>query len=155
MSADAGDAAAVGRDLPGLEARATSAVVGLAASATLAVAAWLEPNGAGHGTHTALGLPPCTFYVLTGLPCPMCGATTTFALLADGALLDGVLNQPFAALLFFATVGVAAVGVAEAVHPVGRWRRLSRAVAPYEGRIAAALGLTMIAAWTYKIIVMR
>ena len=35
-------------------------------------------------THRQLGLPPCTFYEVTGVPCPSCGMTTSFALLAHG-----------------------------------------------------------------------
>ena len=55
-----------------------------------AVAAWLDPydaNGQAHTmeTHRQLGLPPCTFYTITGgLPCPSCGMTTSFALLMHG-----------------------------------------------------------------------
>jgi hypothetical protein len=36
------------------------------------------------GTHQGLGLPPCTFYSQTGLPCPSCGMTSSFALLIRG-----------------------------------------------------------------------
>jgi hypothetical protein len=35
-------------------------------------------------SHQQLGLPPCTFSVVTGVPCPSCGMTTSFALLARG-----------------------------------------------------------------------
>jgi hypothetical protein len=35
-------------------------------------------------THRQLGLPPCTFYLMTDLPCPSCGMTTSFSLLAHG-----------------------------------------------------------------------
>jgi hypothetical protein len=33
------------------------------------------------GTHEQLGLPPCNFKTLAGVPCPSCGMTTSFALL--------------------------------------------------------------------------
>ncbi|HZU36355.1 MAG TPA: DUF2752 domain-containing protein [Gemmataceae bacterium] len=35
-------------------------------------------------THRELGLPPCSFYEITGLPCPSCGMTTSFSLLMHG-----------------------------------------------------------------------
>jgi hypothetical protein len=41
---------------------------------------WLEE------THRQLGLAPCTFKDLTGLPCPSCGMTSSFALLMRGDL---------------------------------------------------------------------
>ena len=50
----------------------------------LAVAAWLKPSPLGYGTHQQLGLPPCTFWVLFGRPCPTCGMTTAWAHLVRG-----------------------------------------------------------------------
>jgi hypothetical protein len=35
-------------------------------------------------SHRQLGLPPCTFQEVTGVPCPSCGMTTSFALLVRG-----------------------------------------------------------------------
>jgi hypothetical protein len=52
--------------------------------AILALAAWLRPDPNGMGTHTQLGLPPCTLSSLTGLRCPGCGMTTSWALVMDG-----------------------------------------------------------------------
>jgi hypothetical protein len=62
------------------------ALIGVAA---FAAAAWLDPYDAAgrplpHGTHRQLGLPPCMLNVVTGLPCPACGMTTSTALLAHG-----------------------------------------------------------------------
>jgi hypothetical protein len=41
-------------------------------------------------THRQLGLPPCTFYDKTGVPCPACGMTTSFALLIRGDVLNSL-----------------------------------------------------------------
>jgi len=41
-------------------------------------------------THTQLGLPPCTFKVLVHKPCPSCGMTTAFSLLAHGDLANSL-----------------------------------------------------------------
>jgi hypothetical protein len=38
-------------------------------------------------THTQLGMPPCNMVILTGKPCPACGMTTSFSLLAHGDVL--------------------------------------------------------------------
>jgi hypothetical protein len=54
----------------------------------LATARCLRPDSAGHGTHEQLGLPPCTFYLIFGRPCPSCGMTTSWALLMRGDLYD-------------------------------------------------------------------
>lgn len=55
------------------------------------VAAWLHPY-ADDGTplkmatHTQLGMPPCNMVLMTGKPCPACGMTSSFSLLAHGDL---------------------------------------------------------------------
>ncbi|MGQ0637525.1 MAG: DUF2752 domain-containing protein [Planctomycetaceae bacterium] len=62
--------------------------------------AWrLEPDPRGFGTHESLGLPPCTFRALCGLPCPSCGMTTSFAYLTHGRLTDACHANVGGALL--------------------------------------------------------
>jgi hypothetical protein len=53
------------------------------------IAIWLKPYDAQGQplrmeSHTQLGLPSCQFYFVTGVPCPSCGMTTSFALLMHG-----------------------------------------------------------------------
>jgi hypothetical protein len=68
-------------------------VVGLVAVFTTAVR--LNPyqgDGAARrmATHQQLGLPPCSFLDVTGVPCPSCGMTTSFALLVRGDVLSSL-----------------------------------------------------------------
>lgn len=62
----------------------------LGSAILIAVSLWLTPDPRGLGTHEQLRLPPCMFHLLTGLPCPGCGLTTSVALMSHG--------QPLAAL---------------------------------------------------------
>src|SRR5260370_8203293 len=50
-------------------------------------------------THTQLGLPPCNFKVVTGLPCPSCGMTTSFALLVHGDFRNSLRANAVGTLL--------------------------------------------------------
>jgi len=69
--------------------RGTLLVMAGLLAGVFALAFWLKPYGPDGRplrmeTHRQLGLPPCTFYDYTGLPCPSCGMTTSFALLVRG-----------------------------------------------------------------------
>jgi hypothetical protein len=71
--------------------------------AIFSIAFWLDPYENGRPrrmeTHLQLGLPPCNFRVLTGLPCPSCGMTTSFALLVRGDLGNSVRANAVGTLL--------------------------------------------------------
>ena len=49
-----------------------------------AVAIYLTPNASGHGTHQALGMPPCPSVLLFDRPCPGCGLTTSWTASVHG-----------------------------------------------------------------------
>lgn len=131
--------------------RIASAGVALAGATLLAVSATLTPSPRGFGTHLQLGLGPCSFLALTGYPCPVCGATTAFALMAHLRPWAALSTQPFAAGLFLAVVAGTALAVAEVVQPRSRWSRLWSWAAPREGLLAGAFLLAMGAGWAYKI----
>jgi len=59
-----------------------------------ALAAYLNPYKDGRvwyeGTHQQLGLPTCSFKHATGLPCPTCGMTSSFALFVRGDVVNSL-----------------------------------------------------------------
>jgi Protein of unknown function (DUF2752) len=70
-------------------------LMGAGLIAVFAIAVWLNPytqDGEARRleTHLQLGLPPCTFKVITGRPCPACGMTTSFALFVRGDLANSL-----------------------------------------------------------------
>lgn len=92
--------------LPVLHPWARRVLLGIAGGLALvfAIAAWLDPYDAEGQprrleTHTQIGLPPCTFYKLTGVPCPSCGLTTSFALLLHGDLGNSLRANAVGTLL--------------------------------------------------------
>src|SRR5213595_2275277 len=73
--------------------------IGLGCLAVLVTAAILEPNHSGVGTHEHLGLASCQFLDRTGLPCPSCGMTTSFAWFVRGNIAASLYVQPMGAVL--------------------------------------------------------
>ena len=86
------------------------------ALAVLVLARVLEPDPRGFGTHTQLGLPPCAFAQLTGLGCPSCGLTTSFAHMARGQLTLALRAHGLGPLLFVLTVACVPLGVVASVR---------------------------------------
>lgn len=115
-----------------------------AALFVLLIARHLQPNASGFGTHTQLGLPACLFLKWTGLPCPTCGLTTSFSLLAHGALRAGVACHPVGALLFTLTCLSVPLGVGALLADVSLGRALSHLQAP---RVCVALAGALLFQW--------
>lgn len=138
----------------GLASAAQDRLVGLAlavpSGGVLGTALSLDASPTGVGTHRQLGLGGCTILTTFGVPCPMCGMTTTFTHLAHLDVVAGVLNQPFGLVLFAGTVAAFSVGLSDLLAPRARWRRALAVVDRHEGWIAAALLIGMFGGWGYK-----
>ena len=79
---------------------------GLALSAGFLLAAALEPDPRGYGTHQRLGLPECSFQILFTKPCPGCGMTTSFAHFVRGQWQQSLRANPAGWLLAITCAGL-------------------------------------------------
>jgi len=125
--------------------------IGLAA-ALLLIARLLRPSADGVGTHRQLGLPPCLFLRLTGIPCPSCGLTTSVAHAARLHFYQSVVTQPFGLIVFISAV----VGIPLSIYFIHRrvpWSKLNR----FRGRnlMIYLLIALFILSWLYKIAAMK
>lgn len=119
------------------------ALVALGAWSVLVLSAWLHPDARGFGTHQQLGLAPCSFHASTGIPCPGCGLTTAFALMAHLSPLAALRVHLMGPPLFLLTLWAALYA------PRAAWRGVSltgwmlhRASLPVLGFTAGAGVLT-------------
>ncbi len=130
-------------------ARLAWGTVAVVCAALLAVAARLEPDPRGLGTHERFGLPPCSFILTSGLPCPTCGMTTAFAELMHGRPWQAFQAQPAGAIL--CVTAVALFSVAGAAATTGRllvlnWDRFGPV------RVSLGAGLLILGGWAWKLV---
>jgi len=121
-------------------------------SALLLTARLLRPSANGFGTHRQLGLPPCAFLHITGIPCPGCGLTTSVAHAARLHIYESITTQPFGLVVFvFAVLSVPlSIYCIRRRVPRSKFNRL-------RGRnllIRLTIAL-FILSWLYKIAVMK
>jgi Protein of unknown function (DUF2752) len=116
----------------------------------LVTAAVLKPSASGLGTHTALGLAPCGFQQVTGIPCPMCGMTTSWAWFARGNLPASLWIQPMGTILALLTAVVFWAGLYVAV--TGRAVHHLLNYVP-SGYIFWSLLALAVLAWLWKIFI--
>jgi hypothetical protein len=130
--------------------RILAACVSIGCIAVLITAVFVRPNPTGMSTHTALGLARCYFLDTSGIPCPSCGMTTSFAHFVRGNIAASLWVQPMgtslglgAALTFWAALYIAVTG-----KPVHRLMRIVPSV--YYVLIPMGVG---IAGWAWKIFI--
>ncbi len=68
-------------------------ICGLGLLSGFLLAASLEPDPRGFGTHQRLGLPPCSFRIWFGIHCPSCGSTTSFSHFIRGEWLSALQSN--------------------------------------------------------------
>jgi hypothetical protein len=78
--------------------------IALACLGVLAIAVMISPDKRGVGTHQQLGLSECQFESQTGLPCPTCGMTTSFAHFVRGQVAASFYIQPMGMVLALITM---------------------------------------------------
>ena len=108
----------------------------------------LTPDPTGFGTHMQLGLPPCLFLHVTGLPCPACGLTTCFSLMAHGALREGFTCHPVGASGFLLLCAAIPTCVYAAVRGMALFETLTRMRAVW---CCAALCCGLLAQWLVRV----
>jgi hypothetical protein len=123
--------------LPG-QLRLVLGAISLGLALLFALAAIVQPSPYHLGTHQELGLPPCSFLVLFGVPCPTCGMTTAWACLMHGDLPGAFRANSGGALLAFVSMAAAPWLLISAVS--GRWLILKP-----RSQVAAYLSMGILA----------
>ncbi|HWL94769.1 MAG TPA: DUF2752 domain-containing protein [Phycisphaerae bacterium] len=128
--------------------RATWGLVALLGAGILGVALYLRPNAAGHGTHEALGMPPCGFLLRTRLPCPTCGMTTSFAHFVRGQWLRAFVVQPAGMVMAILTVLLTIMAATIAATGWTLYVDWDRAAV----RLMLGFGLLILFGWVFKMV---
>ncbi len=123
-----------------------------AASLLLLVGRLLHPSPGRVGTHEQLGLPPCTFLHLTGIPCPGCGLTTSVAYAAHLHFFESIATQPFGFVVFL----LAALSIPLSIYLSYRRIPYSK-LQQFRGKnlVIYLLISLFLFSWLYKIAVMQ
>lgn len=118
----------------------------------LLMARLLRPSPRGVGTHEQLGLPPCPLLHLTGIPCPSCGLTTSFAHAARLHFYQALITQPFGLIAFCLTV----LSIPLSLYLIRR--RIAWADFIHARGINAVLYVLLalyLLSWVYKLLAMK
>lgn len=97
-----------------MKERLVAALLAMAVLAVIGIARWLTPDPRGFGTHEQLGLPPCVSERFLGFPCPFCGMTTSFSLMAHARPEEAFYTQPAGAAAFLVALVLMSGGIVTA-----------------------------------------
>ena len=133
--------------------RGTLVGVALGLTALFAVAAYLNPYGSDGAarrmeTHLQLGLPECTFKRVTGLPCPSCGMTTSFALMMHGDFSDAMRANSVGVMLALTLLAAIPWCLASAL-----WRRTLFVLSAERALMVIVIGLLSLMLVRWAVIV--
>lgn len=130
--------------------RVTAIVIAIGCAGILFVATYLTPDPRGFGTHEQLGLPPCISTTFLHVPCPVCGMTTAFSLMAHARPVDAFRTQPAGAIFFV----VCLFALAGAVSALVSGFVPSLMVRVSSSRVTVwTFAALMTAGWLYKVYV--
>lgn len=131
-------------------ARLITLAIACGCAGVIATALYLRPSPDGVGTHQGLGFLACTMLQTTGMPCPSCGMTTSFAWFYRGNLAASFWVQPAGFVLAWLTGMVLIYGLYEAFtgRPIHRLLRFVPV------RLWVIMGVVALAfGWGWKIII--
>jgi len=138
-------------DIPRLSVaqRVGAVLVAIVVIAPMCVASRLFPSPTGIGTHTQIsGLADCWFAARTGIPCPSCGMTTSWAYFARGNIVASFYIQPMGCVLAGMSIMVFWTGLYMAATGRAVHRLLDRLPVKLIVMFFMWFGLT---AWAWKI----
>jgi hypothetical protein len=137
-----------GKEISG-QLRLVFGAIGLGLVFLLVIAAALKPSPYHLGTHQQLGLPPCSFLVIFGIPCPTCGMTTAWADLMHGELILAFQANISGVLLAVSAILAAPWLMISAVR--GRWLgwKPTGTVVAY---VAGMIILISLVQWAYHLL---
>jgi len=121
--------------------RSEALVVFVVCASVLAGSWLLIPNAAGTGLVNGLPYRVCLFRAVTHLPCPFCGMTTAFALMARGRVVQAARENVLGPVAYAITcIGLAAglYGIITKRGVIPAWLGRPEAVKVIAGIIVAA-----------------
>ena len=128
--------------------RVMLAVSGLSLLGLFGVARFLSPDPSGFGTHEQLGMMPCGFKLMFGIPCPSCGMTTSWSWLVRGEISHACQTH-FGGVLLGVFCGVLAIGsIASGIR--GRWFPCLPS-GFWWGLVLGGIGVAILGTWFLKL----